>query len=276
MLKMVGNELVKMFSGKRMYVFIAISLLVVIVTLASTKNMMANMDTIKENIPANLNVPPVPEIALNGFSASAITLDAISSFLVVVYIIVLAASSITDEYREGTLKLPLLQGMNRSSLIFSKLIALSMIIVFFLLFNFLVSIVSGTYLFGLGEKFMLQHPSYGKVELSIFEGLGVLLQMNGATFLFLLAFAVITMYISIKMNSTANAIGIGVGLLIAMHVIGSLGLSVNSYFIFGYIKFHVKILNHDGVFLGIGVLLVHFALFLILSLYDFKRKDLVH
>ncbi|KYG34482.1 ABC transporter permease subunit [Bacillus gaemokensis] len=276
MLKMVGNELIKMFSGKRMYVFIAISLLYVIITFVSTKNMMSNMDTIKDNIPANLNLPDVPKIVLNGFSASVVTLDGISSFLLVVYIIVLAASSITDEYRDGTLKLPLLQGVKRTSVIFSKLIALSVIIVFFLLFNFSVSIISGSYLFGLGEKFILQHPSYGKVELSIFEGMWALLQMNGAVFLFLLAVAAIVIYISIKMNSTANAIGVGVGLLLAMNIIGSLGLSVNPYFIFGYTKFHEKILNHDGVLLGVGILLVHFALFLILSLYDFKRKDLVH
>ncbi|MEN1935263.1 ABC transporter permease subunit [Paenibacillus sp. 102] len=276
MLKMVGNELIKMFSGKRMYVFIAVSLLYVIVTLVSTKNMMENMGTIKENIPANLNLPPVPEIALNGFSASTITLDGISSFLLVVYIIVLAASSITDEYRDGTLKLPLLQGMKRNSVILSKLIALSFIIVFFLVFNFIVSIASGSYLFGLGEQFMLQHPSYGKVELSILEGIGVLLQMNGATFLFLLAVTAVVMYVSIKMNSTANAIGIGVGLLLAMNIIGSLGLSLNSYFIFGYTKFHEKILNHDGVLLGVGILVLHFSIFLALSLYDFKRKDLVH
>ncbi|WP_459501393.1 ABC transporter permease subunit [Bacillus sp. C1] len=275
MLKMVGNELIKIFSGKRMYVFIAVSILYVIATLASTKNMISNMDTIKDNIPANLNVPPVPEIVLNGFSASVITLDGISSFLLVVYIIVLAASSITDEYRDGTLKLPLLQGMKRNSLILSKLVALSVIIVFFLVFNFIVSTISGSYLFGLGEHFVLQHPSYGKVELSIFKGIGVLLQMNGATLLFLLAVAAIVMYISIKMNSTANAIGIGVGLLLAMNIIGSFGLSLNPYFIFGYTKFHENILNHEGVLLGIGILFIHFVLFLSLSLYDFKKKDLV-
>ncbi|WP_170958297.1 hypothetical protein [Bacillus pseudomycoides] len=53
-------------------------------------------------------------------------------------------------------------------------------------------------------------------------------------------------------------------------------LSVIPYFIFGYTKFHEKILNHDGVLLGVGISFVHFALFLVLSLYDFKKKDLVH
>ncbi|WP_242145731.1 MULTISPECIES: ABC transporter permease subunit [unclassified Bacillus cereus group] len=276
MLKMVRNELLKMFSGKRMYIFIVISFLYVIGTLFSTKHMIENVDTIKAQIPANLNVPDVPEIVLNGFSATAITLDGVSSFLLIVYVIVLAASSITDEYRNGTLKMPLLQGVTRAAIICSKLMALSTVIVFFLFFNFIVTIISGSYLFGFGQQFILKHPSYGEVKLSVFEGIGALLQMNGATLLFLLAIAAIVMYISIKIDSTANAIGIGVGLLLAINIIGSLGLFINPYFIFGYTKFHEKILNQDGVLLGIVVLLTHFGLFAVLSLYDFKKKDIVH
>ncbi|EEL51267.1 hypothetical protein bcere0022_14000 [Bacillus cereus Rock3-44] len=35
-------------------------------------------------------------------------------------------------------------------------------------------------------------------------------------------------------------------------------------------------MNHDGALLGVGILVFHFSIFLALSLYDIKRKDIVH
>jgi len=114
LLSLIKNELYKLFHSKKIYVFgIIITALAILGTIAFKKNMPA----------ADLNIHFVAKFMLSVMMESIIT----------IFSVILISDMITDEYKCGTLKLPMLHPISRLQYFASKIISVTIITLLMLL-----------------------------------------------------------------------------------------------------------------------------------------------
>ena len=148
MLKSVKCELYKGFSQLKMLVFLIVMALAPIVgavgsILLSKSNEIISNPSFGEALRVtNLDLPIK---MLNG----------LVDFIVPVFIIILVADSITEEYIHGTLKLSLMVPMTRVKCIVSKLIALGVEIAVMLGVLLIFSYIAGFIFFGNTDVFRI-------------------------------------------------------------------------------------------------------------------------
>ncbi|WP_027633542.1 ABC transporter permease [Clostridium hydrogeniformans] len=182
MIATLNNEFIKVFKGsKRFKAFLIILLMMSMISTIIIKVSKGNLtvdDVIVSNMIMSLEILPI-------------------------YIAILSSDMITDDYRNGTLKMTILQPISRGEIIIGK--ALFLIIFTTLLMTF--NIIFTTFFSG----FILGGMPHSK-ELFMFLIKGFL------TSIILGAFGMVTIFISLIMNSSGAATGAGIGALFAIRI----------------------------------------------------------
>lgn len=137
MISIIGNELYKIFRSKRIYIFLAI-LLVFSVGIAFLVSNITPSEQISAEMIDMLKGPYFP----------AQILSIISDLLLPIFATLIITFLISDEYDNGTLKLPLLHGFSRGRVIISKVIAGILVTVLMLLFVLVAAYGMGLLLWG--------------------------------------------------------------------------------------------------------------------------------
>jgi hypothetical protein len=134
MMNLLGNELYKLFRTRKLYVFAAIMIAILILNLYGY-------------VPGD---SMVVWTFRHGQSVPLNTLDLLSQFMVI-FIPIFLGDSVTNEYRRGTLKLPLLRPVRRSELLGAKLASLFVFVMIMVAFYVAAAYAVGTYYLGWGD-----------------------------------------------------------------------------------------------------------------------------
>lgn len=256
MLSLVKNELIKLFAGKKIYVFMLAIVL---------GNSLIGVESLVGAI----------DIPVNGQNVPILMLPTIVNILLPLFVIVLVAGMITDEYVNGTLKLSLIHPVSRTSLLTAKLLALGVILLYLLAFALLVSYVLGTVFFGWGEQFTYNDEVYTTTA-------GIIMTVGSyfISSLPLLTFGTIAMLISLKFSSGGATVGATLGLLLLLAFLGEVIEVIRPYLFVGYFRQLAVHVFETGdlvrIVLGFLVMAGYGITAYLVSIYLFKKKDLAY
>ncbi|MDP5274528.1 ABC transporter permease [Chengkuizengella axinellae] len=199
----------------------------------------------------------------------------VSSYLtsiIAIYAIVTASSIVASEFSSGTIKMLLIRPVSRTKILMSKYISVLLYISFLLILNLLTSFIIGFIFFG-------------SASASNDITLGTVLQNYGFTSIELLMTATFAFMISSLFRSSV----LSIILSFIIHFFSSTVVLVLSQFNYTYGKFFLysntdlrqyfygNQTNFEGMTLtfSIFILIVYFVLFHFVSLYAFKKRDVV-
>jgi ABC-2 type transport system permease protein len=129
---LIQNEIIKINSKRQSILFLYFCFLFIVAIGISNK------------------ILPDLRTGLDGLKFAKNTLSILTVF-VTLFAIVLGSQSITDEYRDGTIKQLLMRPVSRTTILLSKYTANLLMIGFVMLFIYVISIVIGALLFGISS-----------------------------------------------------------------------------------------------------------------------------
>ena len=206
------------------------------------------------------------------------------SFLIIVFIIMIAGAIVSDEFSKGTIKSLLIVPHDRSKILLSKYIAVMISLVLFITFLFVAQLLVGGIILGfssLNIPAVVYNLTDKNIEvLNIFSYFLFNLVANLPQIILLatLAFAV-----SVILNSTAAAITITFCGMIAADMINGIAYSYNikllNYFVTTNWDFTTYLFGGTsiyGVTLGHSILicLTYLVIMLVITFMVFKNKDI--
>ena len=206
------------------------------------------------------------------------------SFLIIVFIIMIAGAIVSDEFSKGTIKSLLIVPHDRSKILLSKYIAVMISLVLFITFLFVAQLLVGGIILGfssLNIPAVVYNLTDKNIEvLNIFSYFLFNLVANLPQIILLatLAFAV-----SVILNSTAAAITITFCGMIAADMINGIAYSYNikllNYFVTTNWDFTTYLFGGTsiyGVTLGHSMLicLTYLVIMLVITFMVFKNKDI--
>lgn len=255
MLGLVKNEIYKVFRLKKFYLFMGVMLAL------QAAQIFQQIFLPQERIAFALNGQSFPLAMIGG-----------NIIVMVMFIAVLAADMIADEYKNGTFKLVLLRPVNRIQFIGAKAVALLASIAAILCFTVITSYITGTITFGWGDQLLFQGvPIAGNsIVITLKAALASILSSAG--------FGMLVIFIALI---TEN-IGITIGTALALYIISPLleryG-NIGNYSIIHLMNtFHEMFIGSatpQQIFSKIGVIAAYAVLFYIGSAVFIKRKDVL-
>lgn len=255
MLRLLENEVFKIFAQKKIYVFMIVIVLF---------SMLPAVEWAQGSV----------DIPMNGQNLPLYMLGTINS-IIPIFIIVTFGDLITDEYVNGTLKLPLLHPVSRPKLLTAKLLALIVPVTLLLLLGMLSSYGIGTLLFGWGDQFL-----YNESVFAIEKGILFTLGSYIASILPLMMFAAVVMLICLPFPSGGAAVAASIGLLLLLSLLAQLLESIRPYLIITYFHEFPNQLFFTGdigkILLSLLVMSVYGISSYLGSIYFFTRKDLLY
>lgn len=262
LLNLIHNELIKIFARKKIYVFMVIILF--FNGIFGVSSLMA-----KRNMPAQIANDVVN---FNGQVFPVTSLDGLSTILAI-FLIILIADMLTEEYIGGTLKLPLLRPVTRGQLLAGKTLALFLVTVLLFLFTMLSGYLIGILSLGWGNKFVMAHTT-----LSSLKGILTTLMVYGLTLLPIFAFGVAVLALSLFLTSSGSVIGLAIGMLFAGSIISQVSRTLSPFIITTYFKPYHDLINGNWAAINAGLLafVVYTAVFYLASHWYFTRKNLLY
>jgi len=221
------------------------------------------------------DIPPVVFGSLWGFMDFSSNLV----MLIVLFTIIVAAGSVASEFSWGTIKLLLIRPASRTKILLSKYLTTLMFAFYLLLILFVVSLLLGILLFGIGA---ISQPSLAVIDGQVIEKSMVLkvFASYGLNCVQLIMMVTLAFMISSVFRSSSMAIGIAIFL---MFVGAQVTFFLTSFNWAKYILFaHIDLTQHlDGAPLfegttmafSISVLVVYFLVFNLLSWLVFTKRD---
>ena len=262
MYSIVQNELIKLFARKKVYVFMAILFIITLVSGLAVYIMSSHLPLAK---------PGQDSLSMSAQAFPLTILDAMGN-TIAIFLIILVADMLTEEYIAGTLKLPLMRPVTRGQLLAGKVLALFLVTVLLHVFVLVTSYIVGTILLGWSGSFI-----YAQATIPPLNGI---LMTIGSYFLAIFpvfAFGMIALLFSILLTSSGSVIGIAIGALFSQSIISQVSKQYRPYMILNYFKLYTPIFTKDWAFFlqGIVVTLVYGVVFYLMSYYLLKRKDLL-
>lgn len=195
---------------------------------------------------------------MNENIAEILVKDVLMGLLPIFFAIILA-ESFTEEYKAGTLKLTLIQPISRSKYLIGKILALVPVGLFLIILNQVL---------GMAVEFIKS----GNMGL-IAEGSSELFINASLSMIPILAFSMIILLLSIKLNSSGAVIGGCFGLMMIFQLSGFFASKYNlqEYIITNHFKMFFERQNLANEMM---VVAAYFIVFLTLSLIIFNKKDI--
>lgn len=198
----------------------------------------------------------------------------ITGWVLPIYLIVLVAESVTDDYVAGTMSLSLIHPVSRIQLITAKIVSLFILIVFYLVLAMLLGYGAGRLFFGWGGEFMIRGVGY-----SVWEGVRITAVSFFASAFPLLSFGVFVVFIALLLSSSAAVVGLATGIFLLFSVAELIFAEAGIYLITSYIlSFPATLALPGDVGLPVPAVLfitLHGLFFYLLSLVLFCRKDIL-
>ncbi|MGI6668328.1 MAG: ABC transporter permease [Acetivibrionales bacterium] len=245
---LVGNELYKSFRSKKIYIILLILFAVTLLTGIMIKH---DKDLEESGLIEKYGGPMFPVTNLYG----------ITEILFPIFIILFVTAMITDEYQNGTFKLPLLHGCTRSQMFHAKLLSQFSLIVILFLSTFIFSYISGTILWG-SKVFSYNEFIAG-------------LKRYGLTLLPFLAFTLVVYFIGLNISNSGIAIGTALTLVFVSAIIGQFLKEANPYLITFYFKAFLLDLTNAEIIKGCFVSFGYGLLFYGLSRFSLANMDIL-
>ena len=259
MMRLIGNELRKLFRTRKLYVFAAVMVVVLVLNLSGYK-------------PGD---PMVVWTFRHGQSVPLGMLDILAQFMII-FIPIYLGDSLANEYRRGTLKLPLLRPVRRSELLGAKLASLFVFIAIMTLFYIAAAYAVGTYYLGWGDGTEVAGrlvPSAEGIRLTLASA--VLLAIPYMIYgLFVTAVAVLTGSMSVTI----------IGALVVTTLVRHLSLgwleSMAPYTLndqmFSYHEAFIVDPDWNRALRQTGILALYAAVFALFAFRAFRKKDILH
>jgi ABC-2 type transport system permease protein len=207
------------------------------------------------------------------------------SFLIVVLIVLVGSSLISDEYQKGTIKSLLITPYSRKKIIIAKYLSLIIMIPFVTVLLLIYQFILGGLLFGFSSLSIpvleYNYVSGSLVELSILKYLGILFIYKLPYYLMLgtIAFTISTIisssggaiaitFFGLLGSSILNGIVIGYRIK-AMKFIISLNWDFSQYLFGASPAFNVLTLNYSII-----IYLIHLLVLLLISIIIFINRDI--
>jgi ABC-2 type transport system permease protein len=197
---------------------------------------------------------------LKGSSFPITVLSSISDLLLPILITLLVTSTITDEYNNGTLKLPLLHGNTRLQILNAKIIS-----VVFLVFTLFLGTLIFAYIFGA----IVWGNSTLRPEKVIYT-----IKIFGLTLIPFIAFIIAILFISLKVSNSGILIAIIVTILLLSSLLSDSLTSIRPFLLTYYLKVFSIGVNENVLVKGCIVSCVYGFVFYILSKASFLRMEI--
>ena len=223
------------------------------------------------------DLPPVDQFGKNAWTYVKINADLLQ--LVGVFVIIIAATIVSAEYKHGTIKLLLIRPPSRLKVLLSKYFTVQLYSLFLIAVLFILSFILGAIFFGLNHDYVYLAYQNGEViERSQFANMVSYYLAHCAMFVVLgtLSFAISTVFRS-------EAISIAISVL--AYVVGASITSILMFFFdwAKYLLFANDPVQYfaetptyiEGMSLGFSltVLVIYWAIFLAVALILFHKRE---
>ncbi|MDM8099526.1 MULTISPECIES: ABC transporter permease subunit [Oceanobacillus] len=279
--QLIKNEFIKLHHYKStwaMYIILAILLIAsaLITNFVVDQSMMINQTFQGELMQAYQSMGlEVPAYDMWAFVAENISYIS----FITIFIIVVAAKIISNEYKWGTIKLLLIRPAGRGTVLASKYITVLLFAVVLILYTIVLSLLIGLIFFGVDawNPTIVDNMGSGYTEVSIIASIGkdILFQLVP-----LIIVATLSFMIAILFKGSAMAIAASIVIYIAAPIIT---MMVSQYEIAKYLlTAHLNLQEIfegtpiiEGTSLGfsIAVLLVYYIVFMAAGWLTFKKRD---
>jgi ABC-2 type transport system permease protein len=249
--------MIKTFSTKKMYVFYGIIIVFCL---------MIGLTVILQ--PGEIIAEPT------GQAFPLILLKALIGQIFPMFIIIIAVDMITNEYRNGTFKLPLLHPVSRRKYILSKIFSIVVLIITLLGFTLISSYIIGTIFFGWGDGVMIDGNLYQSIE-----GIFKMLTYYGISIAPLTAFSMLAVVLALTFSNTGIAVGLSIGLLLALDVAKQLFPEMGFYIINSTFYIFESLFNSSLYNVAISqvlITLIYGFISLIISDIIIKKKEILY
>jgi ABC-type transport system involved in multi-copper enzyme maturation permease subunit len=265
MINLIKNETFKVFRLKKLYIFMAIGFVLLIINCIE----FLVLKSFSEQVPpglidmlSNLSGQSFPMMMLPGLAQ-----------LIIIFMAILLADIISDEYKNGTLKLSLLRQVSRADLLISKIVAMFITVAVFLGFTMIVSYIAGTLFFGWGDKTVINNETF-----ETGKGLILTFQSYLITLFPYLGFGMLIVFISVLLTSMGATIGISLGTMIVLSIV-ELIEQVKDYSIYHQMNYFytnfISGFKWGSTFLDILIIMAYIAIPYIGSVLVLKNKDIL-
>ncbi|GIN73379.1 hypothetical protein J14TS2_38540 [Bacillus sp. J14TS2] len=257
-MRLLKNELYKLFKMKKLYVFMIVMLGITLLNLYDYQ-------------------PGGSEMTVWDFQygqSVPLTMIQIFAQFMIIFIPIVAADSISNEYRSGTLKLSLLRPITRSKLLLAKIMTLCVFIAASTIIFLILSYTLGIYFIGWGEATEYMGNTYTPIK-----GIGVTIAVYALFILPTMAYGIIASFIAVLAKNMSTAIIISLVLI-------TIGLNLNDMTAIApySLAYHLMYLPENfiqtedwlGMLANISVVLIYAAVFAGLSFWTFKKKEIVY
>lgn len=256
MLGLVKNEIYKVLRSRKFYLFMGAVLALQLVKIFQY-----------EFLPQDRTA-----YAMNGQSFP-LEMIGNNSIIMVMFIAVLVADMVADEYRNGTFKLVLLRPVDRVQFIGAKAVALLVFITAIVCFTVVTSYVTGVIAFDWGDELLFQGvPMVGH------SGIAITLGSALASILPSIGFGMLIIFIALVTGNIGATIGSALVLFIVSSLMERYG-DIAGYSIVHLMgSFHETVMNSvtpPQVLVEIGAISAYVILFYIGSAVLIKKKDVL-
>lgn len=249
------NELIKLHATKKVYTFMAVIFVMELVPVFLTL-----LSFIKTQ---------------DGQSYPSLFFGLLCSLMLPIFLTVLIADMITEEYATGTLGLSLIHPVSRAKLWAAKILTLFFIIILILSYTVLLGYFIGTIFFGWGSGFADQGILY-----STKEGIVIIVGSYLSSSIPLLAYCTLVSFLAILFKSSSVLVGSSIGFLLTSNLLGFLAEEVEPYLINSYFKGFAELIffakDVPAITFAIQVILTYGVIFYLAGTMLFKKKDLLH
>lgn len=309
--QLVHNEALKIYKRKMLWIMLAILAAVIILMAVVTLKTAQNHDNWKQDlraentslqasmndksVPGNLqvdmtprinannyriehNIPPVFSDTVFGFINS--TKDIVST-LIGVFVVIIGGSIVSQEYSWGTIKLLLIRPIQRWKILLSKLIAVFLAGIFYILAGFIISFIVGSICFGFDMGAGRYLYETGKTIHDISMGTH-LLEIYGSNLIDVIIMATFAFMLSTIFKTNALAIGLSIFLSFAGPLVVTLLTAVNEnigkflFFLNTNLYQYVEgpsLLDDTTMGFSATILAIYFIIFLVISFLIFGKRD---
>lgn len=206
--------------------------------------------------------------------------------ITIIFIISLLADIVTDEYKNGTIKLSLLRPVSRTKLLISKLVCLLFGLFFLYIFTMVISYVLGSFFWGFGDQFEfsgIRYTPLGEMvnytcSFSSFEGILFTICSYLLSLIPYFIFGILVLFISLFFSSMGATICISLGVWLSMTLISQQIIQVRPYMLSSYFTFYLEFasnINIMQVILGFSIMFFYCIAFFLGGLLVFRKKDIL-
>lgn len=257
MLKVTKNELYKFFTSRKL---IILSLIIVAINIFAAYVVNDRMNI--ESNPMMMNAQSFPIMMY---------IQVFSGFFPMFFIL-LFAGLISDEVRDGTLKLTLVRPIKRFELINAKIITSFVAILYINLLVMFSAYLAGLVFWGWGNNFSFQNQML--VDYGPFLSTLVYFLLNTIGYSI---FALIILFFSNILKNSGLVFGGAMGVWVGMMLVTQLKPAIKEFipvYYFDMGNFIIKGPNSFDFVKGIPVLLAYFMGFYIINSIILKRKEI--